>query len=246
MLEVRPVEGLGEIREGDALGPLLADAAAVEEGDIVVVSHKVVSKAEGRVRSLADVEPGAAAIELAKRLGKDPRLVQVILGETRSVIRAKRGVLIVETKGGWICANAGVDSSNVGGEDLVALLPLDGDASARRIRAEIREAAGVRPAVVVADTFGRPWRVGQTDVAIGCAGLAALEEWRGRDDAHGRTLSATTIAVADEVASAADLVRPKDSGVPAAVLRGLSAHVTPEDGPGAAPLRRAEADDLFR
>jgi coenzyme F420-0:L-glutamate ligase/coenzyme F420-1:gamma-L-glutamate ligase len=250
-LEVIPIEGVGEVAEGDRLGALLASsarAARLEPGsnDVLVVSQKPVSKAEGRVRELGDVRPGARAVELATRVEKDPRLVELILGEARSVIRAERGVLIVETTAGWICANAGIDASNVPGEGAVALLPEDADASARRIRGELRDACGASPAVVIADSFGRPWRVGQADVAIGCAGLVALEDWRGRADAHGRPLAATVVAVADEVAAAADLVRSKSADAPAALARGLGRYVTAEDGPGAAPLRRAEAHDLFR
>jgi coenzyme F420-0:L-glutamate ligase/coenzyme F420-1:gamma-L-glutamate ligase len=161
-------------------------------------------------------------------------------------VRAERGVLIVETRSGLVCANAGIDSSNVPGDERVTLLPADPDASARRIRSEIAAAAGARPAVVVADSFGRPWRVGQVDVAIGCAGLAPIDDWRGRVDRDRRELSATAIAVADEAAAAADLARDKVSGTPVARLRGLDRFVTAEDGPGAAALRRAEADDLFR
>jgi coenzyme F420-0:L-glutamate ligase / coenzyme F420-1:gamma-L-glutamate ligase len=250
-LEVISIEGVGEVAEGERLGALLAFAAragGLEPGsnDVLVVSQKPVSKAEGRVRELGDVRPGAPAIELAARVEKDPRLVELILGETRAVIRAERGVLIVETTAGWICANAGIDASNVPGEEAVALLPEDADASARRIRGELRDACGASPAVVIADSFGRPWRVGQADVAIGCAGLVPLEDWRGRADAHGRPLAATVVAVADEVAAAADLVRAKSAGAPAALARGLGRYVTVEDGPGAAPLRRAEAHDLFR
>ena len=173
--------------------------------------------------------------------------MELILAESRAVIRAVPGVLITETQDGWICANAGIDASNLpGGEDSVALLPVDGDASARRIRAELREASGHSPAVVVADSFGRPWRLGQADVAIGCAGIAALDDWRGRVDQHGRELSATAIAVADQLAAAADLVRDKDSAVPGAVISGLAHLVTDDDGPGASAQQRPAAEDLFR
>lgn len=250
-IEIVPLEGIPEVEAGDAVGALVCRAAAegvvpLRGADVVVISQKVVSKAEGRVRSLGDVEPGDRARELAAELGKDPRVVELILAESRSVVRAERGVLIVEAEPGWICANAGIDASNVPGSERVTLLPADADASARRIRAEIRELTGVAPAVVVADSFGRPWRVGQADVAIGCAGLAALDDWRGRADREGRQLAATEVAIADEVAAAADLARDKASGTPAVIVRGLARHVTPKDGPGAAPLRRAEADDLFR
>jgi coenzyme F420-0:L-glutamate ligase / coenzyme F420-1:gamma-L-glutamate ligase len=246
VISVRPVEGLPEIEAGVPLGAMLASAATPAAGDVLVVSQKVVSKAEGRVRELARVEPGARALTLARDLGKDPRLVQLILDESRRVVRAERGVIIVETRAGLVCANAGIDSSNVPGEERVALLPEDPDASARRLRDEIRAHAATAPAVVVADSFGRPWRLGQTDVAIGCAGLVPLDDWRGRRDAGGRELRATAIAVADEAAAAADLVRDKASGAPAAVISGLARWVTADDGPGAAALRRADADDLFR
>ena len=211
----------------------------------MVISQKAVSKVEGRVRSLSEVEPGDRARELASALEKDPAMVELVLAESARVVRAERGVLITETHEGWVCANAGIDSSNLG-EGQVSLLPLDGDASARRIRAEIEAASGASPAVVIADSFGRPWRVGQADIAIGCAGIAALGDWRGRHDGRGIELSATVIAVADELASAADLVRDKDSGVPGAVISGVGDIVTADDGAGAAPLRRAAEDDLFR
>jgi coenzyme F420-0:L-glutamate ligase/coenzyme F420-1:gamma-L-glutamate ligase len=251
VIEVVPIEGMPEVVVGDAVGALVCRAAAesgvsIGGADVVVVSQKIVSKAEGRMRNLREVEPGKRARELAAGLGKDPGLVELILAESRSVLRAERGVLIVETVQGWICANAGVDASNVAASETVTLLPDDGDASARRIRAEIRELLGTPPAVVLADSFGRPWRVGQADVAIGCAGLNPLDDWRGRSDRSGRELAATEVAIADEVAAAADLARDKVSGTPAIVIRGLGGHITAGDGPGAAPLRRAEPDDLFR
>jgi coenzyme F420-0:L-glutamate ligase / coenzyme F420-1:gamma-L-glutamate ligase len=242
---IRPVR-LGEVRTGDDLGELLARTAEPRDGDVIVVSQKVVSKAEGRVVDLGGVTPSERAISLASELGKDPRLVELILAESASVIRARDGVLIVETRTGLVCANAGIDSSNVPGRDHVALLPVDPDGSARALRARIADVADARPAVIVADSFGRPWRLGQTDVAIGCAGLTPLDDWRGRADRGGRELAATAIAVADEVAAAAALARDKASGEPAAVVAGLERLVTAEDGPGAAALRRPEADDLFR
>ena len=246
MISVRAVEGVPEVEAGVPLGTMLAEAAEPRDDEILIVSQKVVSKAEWRVRDLAEVEPGERAAELGASLGKDPRLVELILGEATAVVRAEAGVLIVETRSGPICANAGIDSSNAPGEGLVVLLPEDPDGSARRLRAEIARASGCRPAVVIADSFGRPWRVGQTDVAIGCAGLAPLDDWRGRRDRAGRRLAAALIAVADEVASAASLARDKASGEPAAVVAGLGRHVTAEDGPGAAALRRDAGADLFR
>lgn len=235
------VEGLPEIEAGAKLGGVIADAAEIEDGDVVVVSQKVVSKAEGRIRRLSSVIPGAKARKLAALLGKEPALVQLVLDESAEVLRAERGVLITETHHGFVCANAGIDSSNLPDSDTVCLLPVDPDASARRIRAEIGAIA-----VVIADSFGRAWRLGQAEVAIGCAGLQPMDDWRGRADAEGRKLEATQIAIADEAAAAADLVRSKDSGVPAAIVRGLSRFVIADDGPGAAALRRPRDEDLFR
>ena len=239
MITAQAIDGLPEVAAGDDLGAMLRPH--VRAGDVLVVAHKVVSKAEGRVRRLADVTPGARARQLADRHGKDPRHVQVVLDETAELMRAERGVLICRTRHGFVCANAGVDASNTAPDTLV-LLPEDPDASARRLRA----ALGVRAAVVVADSFGRAWRHGQADVAIGVAGLAPLEDWRGRRDAGGRELRATWIAVADEAAAAADLARAKDGGRPAVVIRGLDRHLTDEDGPGAAASVRPADEDLFR
>ena len=215
-------------------------------GQVVVIAHKVVSKAEGRVRELADVVPGDRARELATPHDKDPRAVQVVLDETEDLLRAERGVLICRTRHGFVCANAGVDASNAGSAGRLVLLPVDPDASARALRARMRELTGAAPAVVITDSFGRAWRHGQCDVAIGCSGLAVLQDWRGGRDAEGRELRATWIAVADEAAAAADLARAKDSREPAVRLRGLDAHVTSSNGPGAAELRRPPAEDLFR
>lgn len=267
-LRVLPVEGMPEVREGDAVGALIAARAELEDGDVVVISQKVVSKAEGMVRRLSEVEPSEKAIELGKRLGKEAKLLELVLSESREVLRAERGVLITETHHGFVCANAGIDASNLPDDGTVCLLPKDPDASARAIRREIGIAMEGRtqrtlkrgphrgpnsanaefgpPAVVIADSFGRAWRLGQAEVAIGCAGLTPLDDWRGRLDAHGRELAATAIAIADQVAAAADLVRSKDSGVPATVVRGLGRHVTAEDGPGTDALRRPRAEDLFR
>lgn len=235
-----PVAGMPEVREGDRVGELIVERAELEDGDVVVISQKVVSKAEGRVVPLDSVTPSARALELAERLGKEAALVELVLSESREVLRAER-VLITETHHGFVCANAGIDSSNLPDDGTVCLLPEDPDASARKIRAELGGAA-----VVIADSFGRAWRLGQAEVAIGCAGLQSLDDWRGRHDASGRELSATVIAIADEVAAAADLVRGKDEGVPAVVVRGLDRYVGAEDGPGAAALRRPPGEDLFR
>jgi coenzyme F420-0:L-glutamate ligase/coenzyme F420-1:gamma-L-glutamate ligase len=245
-VEILAVEGLPEFAEGDRVGEAVAAAAEPRSGDVVVISQKVVSKAEGRVRRLPSVIPGAEARRLAAVLGKEPALVELILEESAEVLRAERGALIVETRHGLVCANAGVDSSNLPEEGTVSLLPENPDASARAIRAEIRAASGAAVAVVVSDSFGRAWRLGQAEVAIGCAGIAPLDDWRGRADAHGRELKATAIAVVDEAAAAADLVRDKANRRPVAIVRGLERFVRAEDGPGAAALRRPREDDLFR
>src|ERR1700742_4332255 len=220
--------------DGDPLGALIAERAGdVVDGDVIVISQKVVSKAEGRTRTLSSVIPNARASKLARSIGKEANLVQLILEESAEVVRAERGVLIVETRHGLVCANAGIDSSNVAGDEAVLLLPEDPDASARRLRAEIGAAAGARIGLVIADSFGRAWRIGQAEVAIGCAGLVPIDDWRGRHDAGGRELMATQIAIADEAAGAADLVRDKAAAVPAVVLGGLDRWVTEDDGPGA-------------
>jgi coenzyme F420-0:L-glutamate ligase/coenzyme F420-1:gamma-L-glutamate ligase len=245
-LQVIPVAGLPEFVEGMAVGEQITGRVALKDGDVVVVSQKIVSKAEGRIRRLSSVLPSAEARKLAAVLGREPALVELVLDESREVLRAERGVLIVETRHGLVCANAGIDSSNLPEPDTVSLLPEDPDASARRIRAEIAAAAGATVALIVSDSFGRAWRLGQAEVAIGCAGLTPLDDWRGRADARGRPLEATMIAIADEAAAAADLVRDKVSGVPVAIVRGLDRHVSIEDGPGAAALRRPPDEDLFR
>jgi len=251
VISLAALPGIPEIRPGDDLAAILGEAARGLEGglrpdDVLAVAHKVVSKAEGAVRPLEGVVASERARDLAREHGKDPRHVQVILDESAVVLRAERGVLICRTHHGFVCANAGVDASNTPDDETVVLLPRDPDASARALRAALRERTGARLAVVVADSFGRAWRHGQTDVAIGCAGLAPLEDWRGRVDARGRELRATWIAIADEAASAADLARSKDSRQPAVLVRGLEAHVTEEDGPGALALVRPPEEDLFR
>ncbi len=246
-LSVSVVDGLPEISPGDDLAEIIAGRLAdLRDGDVLVVAHKVVSKAEGRVRRLAEVEPTPRAVVLGHRLGKDPRQIQVVLDESRDVLRAERGVLITVTNHGFVCANAGVDASNVLGADSVLTLPLDPDNSARVLRGRLRELTGVSPAILITDSFGRAWRHGQCDVAIGCAGLSVLEDWRGRHDAHGRELHATWIATADQLAAAADLVRTKDGRQPVLLIRGASRHVSIDDGPGAAALLRPESEDLFR
>ncbi len=250
MIAAHALDDLPEIAAGMDLGALIAERTALHDDVVVVVAHKAVSKAEGRVRRLAEVEPGARARDLAAEHGKDPRHMQVVLDETAELLRAERGVLICVTHHGFVCANAGVDASNagVGGHDSVILLPLDPDASARALRARLHHLSGASPAVVITDSFGRAWRHGQTDVAIGVAGLAPLEDWRGRADSVGRELRATWIALADQIAGAADLARSKDSRQPVVIVSGLARHVLPptDDGPGAAALLRPASEDLFR
>jgi coenzyme F420-0:L-glutamate ligase / coenzyme F420-1:gamma-L-glutamate ligase len=240
-VEAFALAGLPEIHPGDDLAALLA-ARDYEPGDVLVIAHKIVSKAEGALRRLAEVTPTPQARELARVHGKDPRHVQVVLDESETVLRAQRGVLICRTRLGFVCANAGVDASNAPAEGVVVTLPRDPDASARALRA----ALPARPAIVIADSFGRAWRQGQCDVAIGIAGLAPLDDWRGRRDPAGLELRATTIAIADEAAAAADLTRDKASREPAVVVRGLERFVTEDDGPGAVALVRPLDEDLFQ
>lgn len=243
-----PVEGLPEVTETFNIGKAIAERVQMTDGDIVAVSQKIVSKSEGRVVRLDETDPGPDAVSLAARTGKDPRLVQHVLNESRNLIRVdeQRSVLITETHHGYICANAGIDQSNTAGENQAILLPLDPDGSARRIRVELETASGVKAAVMVTDSFGRAWRHGQVETAIGCAGIDPLDDWRGQKDQRGRELTATVIAVADQIAAASDLVRTKTDGVPAVVLRGLDHFVTEDDGPGCAAQLREPGDDLFR
>jgi coenzyme F420-0:L-glutamate ligase / coenzyme F420-1:gamma-L-glutamate ligase len=245
MLSIAALPGLPEVRPGDDLAALLAAAAGRLEGglgpgDVLAVAHKVVSKAEGRTVRLADVSPGPRARALAAEHGKDPRHVEVVLGETAELLRADAGRLICRTRHGFVCANAGVDASNAGAPGTLILLPLDPDGSARALRRRLG------CAVVITDSFGRAWRHGQCEVAIGCAGLAPLEDWRGRADADGRELAVSVIAIADEAAAAADLARAKDTREPAVRIRGLERHVRADDAAGGAALVRALEDDLFR
>jgi len=218
-LRVIPIEGLPEIAEGDDLGELITEKLELVDADVVVVSQKVVSKAEGRIVRLDDVEPSAAAIELAG--AHDARHLEVILGEAVRIVRSRPPLVIAETRHGFVCASAGVDSSNAPQPGTLVLLPVDPDASAAAIRETIRERTGRDVGVIVSDSFGRPFRTGIVDVAIGVAGIVPLADWRGQVDPAGHELRSTVIAVADEIASAAELVMGKLAGVPAAVVRGL-------------------------
>lgn len=247
-LEVIGLENLGEVRQGDSVARLIFQACSesklrVIAGDILVVAHKIVSKAEGRLVRLDEVQPSARAVELARELNnKDARLVEIILSESRRIVRKGGGTIIVETHHGFICANAGVDLSNVG-PGLVALLPRDPDRSAREIREEIRQLGGVAPGVIISDSFGRPWRLGTVDVAVGVSGLKPVKDDRGRNDRYGYELRASVAAVADELAAAAELVMGKRDGIPAVMVRGYAG----EKGEGTVrELLRPEAEDLFR
>ena len=239
------LEGIPELREGDDLAGLIAQAAGDRGGllddDVVVVAQKAVSKVEGRIVALDDVEPSDRATELAGADG-DPRQLEVILGETARIVRSRPPLVIAETRHGFVCASAGVDASNAPGPGVVVLLPVDPDASARRLRDRLVELTGVTVGVIVSDSFGRPWRQGTMDVALGVAGVAPLLDLRGRRDAAGYELRTTQIAVADEIASAAELVLGKTDGVPAALVRGVdvSGH-----GSGSDLVMPAERD-LFR
>jgi coenzyme F420-0:L-glutamate ligase / coenzyme F420-1:gamma-L-glutamate ligase len=224
-------------------------ARPLRDGDILAIAHKAVSKSEGATVDLRGVQPSPLARELAAAHGKDARAVQVVLDQSRELRRAANGVLICRTHHGFVCANAGVDGSNAGGAgglDTAIVLPRDPDASARRIRARLRELTGRRVGVLISDSFGRAWRHGQCDVAIGCAGVEPLDDWRGRADSQGRELRATWLAVADAIAALADLARAKDSREPVVLVEGLERFVTAQDGPGARALLRPVAEDLFR
>ena len=240
-MRVIPVTGLPEIREGDDLAALVTDRVTLEDGDVVVVAQKAVSKAEGRVVRLDDLEPSERALELAGE-GEDPRRTEAILREAVEIVRVRPPLLIVETRHGFICASAGVDASNAPEPGTLVLLPLDPDASAAQIRARVRELTGTIVGVIVSDSFGRPWRQGTVDVALGAAGIRVMEDLRGTRDRIGYELKSTQIAIADELAGAAQLVMGKADGIPVAVVRGLDAA---GEGTASELVMPAERD-LFR
>jgi coenzyme F420-0:L-glutamate ligase/coenzyme F420-1:gamma-L-glutamate ligase len=242
LIELHPVLGLPEIEPGDDLAALIAERADLAEGDILVVAQKVVSKAEGRLRDMRGITPTGQALEIAKRNGSDPRQVQAVLDESVRLVRTER-VIIAQTRHGFVCANAGVDHSNVPGDEILCLLPLDPDASAARLRGQLRERTGRTVAVIVSDTFGRAWRIGIQNVALGVAGMPAVVDYRGRDDDFGRTMVGTVVAVADELAGAAELAMGKTDRVPAVVIRGYRAEG--ESGTGRQLVRPPE-EDMFR
>jgi coenzyme F420-0:L-glutamate ligase / coenzyme F420-1:gamma-L-glutamate ligase len=253
-LRARALGGLPEIHAGDDLARLIVDADGGEQlrdGQLVVIAHKAVSKAEGAVVALAGVHASDRANDLAAEAlaagqERDARAIQVVLDESQEILRAERGVLISRTRHGFVCANAGVDASNAADRDTLILLPRDPDESARRIRARLRELAAASPAVLITDSFGRAWRHGQVDVAIGLAGMQPLDDWRGRTDSTGMQLHATWLAVADAAGAVAELARAKDSREPVVLVDGLERYVTRDDGPGAAALLRPLDEDMFR
>ncbi|MXZ90825.1 MAG: coenzyme F420-0:L-glutamate ligase [Chloroflexi bacterium] len=249
--EIRAVgiEGLPEVRAGDDLAGQIIDAAAaqgtpIEDGDVVVVTQKIVSKAEGRVMTIDEVEASPLAEAITEGHRRDPRHTEMILRESRRVVRMDRGVIISETYHGYICANAGIDASNIPGDNAICLLPVDPDASARGIRDAIRERLGVDAAVLVSDTFGRPWRNGAINVSIGVAGFNPVVSYVGEFDPHGNELHTTTIAVADELAATAELVTGKLLGVPVALIKGYP-YERMEDADSRAIVRDPDKD-LFR
>jgi coenzyme F420-0:L-glutamate ligase/coenzyme F420-1:gamma-L-glutamate ligase len=246
-IELIPLAGLPEIHKGDDLARLIVGGAgkaktAFRDGDILVVAQKIVSKAEGRLAKLSSTEPSAQALQLAVGGKRDPRLVEIILRESRRIVR-EHPVLIVETHHGFVCANAGVDHSNVPGDDVVTLLPSDPDGSARSISNELGKLTKKRLAVIISDTFGRPWRLGLTNVAIGAAGIAVLTDLRGTPDRDGKPLQATILAVADDLAAAAGLAMCKREGIPAVIIRGYK--YRPAQEPATRIIRPAH-EDLFR
>jgi coenzyme F420-0:L-glutamate ligase / coenzyme F420-1:gamma-L-glutamate ligase len=255
-LSARALGGLPELRTGDDLAALIGSAAEREgeplrDGQLLVIAHKAVSKSEGAVVALRDVQPGERAEELAAQAraagqDRDPRAIQVVLDESAQIVRAERGVLIARTRHGFVCANAGVDASNSVEPETLILLPRDPDGSARRIRARLRELSGARVGVLITDSFGRAWRNGQVDVTIGLAGMQPLDDWRGLSDSRGLELRATWLAVADAAAALGELARAKDSNEPVIVVDGLERFLTDDDGPGAAALLRPLDEDMFR
>lgn len=242
------ISGIPEVRPGDDLVVLILQAAEkqgtpVQENDLLVVTQKIVSKAEGRVIKLSDIKPSELALQLAREYQRDPRHIEVVLRESTNILRMVRGVIISETRHGFKCANAGVDASNLPDTDTICLLPQDPDASAQRIHQGINERLGIYIAVIITDSFGRPWREGIVNVAIGVAGLSPLKDLRGTRDFYGHVLLSSVLAVADELAAAAGLVMPKAAGIPAALVRGYNY----ERGSGSSKqLLRPPETDLFR
>jgi coenzyme F420-0:L-glutamate ligase / coenzyme F420-1:gamma-L-glutamate ligase len=245
LIQIIPVRISAGVRPHDELDVIILEAARqeIQDGDVLVVAHKIVSKSEGRIVSLADVKPSPKAIKMAKEHGKDPRIMELILRESVQILRAKDGIVVSETKQGLVCANAGVDQSNVEGDSAV-LLPVDPDRSASRLRDAVKKKAGKEVAVIITDTFGRPFREGQANVAIGVAGISPIKSYIGSRDMYGRKLRVSEIAVADEIASAAELVMGKAQGVPVAIIRGYRFEKVAKSS--AKSLQRSRERDLFR
>ncbi|MCG3160475.1 MAG: Coenzyme F420:L-glutamate ligase [Acidobacteria bacterium] len=247
-IQLTPIRGIPEIRPGDDLGLMIARAAdkmkfKITDGDIIVVAQKIVSKAEGRLVNLESVTPSEFAVEIANKQQRDPRLIEVVLSESANIVRSDDHVLITETKHGFVCANAGVDRSNVVGKEWVSLLPVAPDDSALLLKTRFAELLKVNAAVVITDTFGRAWREGLTNVAIGVAGIKPLKDFRGKTDDHGKELSATVLAVADEIAASSGLLMRKTARIPVVVIRGYYF----DHGEGSArELVRLKERDLFR
>jgi len=252
-LSIIPITGIPEIRPDNDLVKIVADAitkqnVSIIKGDIIVFAQKIVSKAEGRIVKLHEVRPSSFAIRIASELNKDPNIVETILGETRRIVKMDRGKsdtgrLIVETRTGITCANAGVDASNVSGGGMVTLLPLDPDDSAKRLVEGFKNEFGIEIAVIITDTIGRPWRMGLTEIAIGCWGIKPLKDYRGQRDSKGYELNATIVAIADEIAGAAGLVMDKTGSTPVVIVRGFQYE---HGGSGAKELIRKPEEDLFR
>lgn len=249
-IEALGITGIPEVVRGDNIGQMIVDAAQLQgtpilDGDILIITQKIVSKAEGMLVSLATVMPSHFAKEYAERTGRDPRLIELVLRESRSIVRMdhERGVLITETNHGFICANAGIDQSNIPEDDTVCLLPKDPDLSANRLRIEIQKATGNKTAIIISDTFGRAWREGHVNFAIGIAGMNPLKDYRGTEDAHGRTLHVTTIALADELAATAELITAKAINVPVTLIRGLTYQL---EAGSTTSLIRDRNRDMFR
>jgi coenzyme F420-0:L-glutamate ligase/coenzyme F420-1:gamma-L-glutamate ligase len=247
-IKIIGLTGIPVIRSGDSLTEIILVTAQrqgvkISDGDVIVITQKIISKAEGRLINLDEVSPSSLALEIAKQTSKDPRYVDVILKETKNIIKITNKVLIMETKHGFVCANAGVDRSNVSKHEIVALLPKNPDESARQIRNEIKRKIGVEVAVIISDTFGRPWREGHINVAVGVAGMKPITDYRGKKDMFGYILKVTTMAIADELASAAELVMGKTDGIPVAILKGFK---YPKGEGTAKELVRPMEKDLFR
>jgi coenzyme F420-0:L-glutamate ligase / coenzyme F420-1:gamma-L-glutamate ligase len=248
LIQIIPIKVSGDVRPRDELDSIVLKAVKqnhqeIRDGDILVIAQKVVSKAEGRTVSLANVKPSKDAVRMAKEHGKDPRVMELILKESAQILRAQNGIIVSETKHGFVCANAGVDQSNVQG-DAAVLLPADPDSSASQLRDAIKKKAGREAAIIITDTFGRPFRNGQTNMAIGVAGINPIRSYIGSRDMYGRKLRVTEIAVADEMASAAELAMGKADGVPVAIVRGYKFEKAAKSS--TKPLIRPKERDLFR